>query len=131
MNKTPPEALFEVGLAYPGANICKSSQHMLLMSLMTEHAQDMADYEKLGHQNFQSRWDECHQKLGISCAEIAAMSWADRSDEDLDKIAKQMWDSWRSSPGHWKIARQEYKFVGGDMAKSSKGIWYACVIAGS
>jgi hypothetical protein len=42
-----------------------------------------------------------------------------------------MWDSWRGSPGHWTIARKEYKFVGGDMAKSEEGIWYACIIAGN
>jgi uncharacterized protein YkwD len=132
---SPSDALFEIGLTYKAAKICLAESHILLAQLSTDHCQYMADHNQLGHQNFKERYNICREKLGLNCAEIAAMSWKSAyidnpQDEFLLSIAHQMWDSWRQSRGHWNIATAEWKFVGGDMTQAKDGTWYASILTG-
>jgi len=126
---TPSEALIEAGLRFKGAHICESQPHPLLMQLCSQHAQYMADHKTLGHQNFQERWDTIRSILGVNASEIAAETWDRQKDDSLDEIGTEMFTSWKSSSGHWKIANIKHTFVGADMAQGLDGIWYGVMIA--
>lgn len=126
---TNSESLIQSGLKYSGVHICESEQNPLLMDLAQKHAQYMADNQKLGHQNFQSRFDLIREQLGYNASEIAAMSWDRESNSALDEVSKGMFDSWKSSRGHWKIASIKHKVFGAGMEQGKNGTWYACMIA--
>lgn len=125
----PSEALIEAGKIYPGAHVCESERHPLLMKLCREHAQYMAEHEQLGHQNFNSRYAEIRKQLNISASEIAAETWERQKDESFDKVGKEMFYCWERSPGHWRTASKKWKYFGADMAQGKSGIWYSVIIA--
>lgn len=125
---TPSEALIAEGLKFPGSHICESPVHPLLIQLCNEHATYMAKYQKLGHQLFQQRYDTIRKILGLGAEEIAAMTWDRQKDDSLEEVAKEMFNSWRQSPGHWRTVSRKHKFIGGDMAQGANGIWYGIMI---
>ena len=126
---SPSEALIEAGLRFPGAHICESKKHPLLMQLCSEHSQYMADHHKQGHQNFSERYDTISKILKCNASEICAESWDRQKDDPLPVIADEMFKCWKSSSGHWKIASQKHTFFGGDMCQNKEnGVWYSCML---
>ena len=120
--------LIEAGLKYPGAKVCESKAHRLLMQLAQEHAEYMAEAHQQGHQNFQSRWNEIDKKLDMSASEIAAETWDRQSDSPMEEVATEMFKSWEQSRGHWNVASQTHKLFGAGLAKGTNGIYYGCII---
>lgn len=125
---TNSQYLIEAGLKYPGAKVCESKAHMLLMDLAQAHAEYMAEKQMLGHQNFQSRWNEIDEKLDMSASEIAAETWDRQSNDSMEEVSTEMFRSWESSRGHWKIASQVHKLFGAGLAKGDNGIWYGVIL---
>jgi hypothetical protein len=121
--------LIEAGKLYSGAHVCDSEQHPLLMEMATRHAAYQAKYNTQGHQLFDERVEELQKTMGkYQYAEICAESWKRQENDPLLDLGKEMFLCWEQSRGHWSVAKLAHKYFGADMAKSSKGIWYACII---
>jgi hypothetical protein len=89
----------------------------------TDHSVYQAKTGVLGHQNFGARSVRVVQELGEgSASEICAQSW---SDESLYEAAIGCVRAWRSSSGHWNIARKKHAYYGYDMVLGRNGVWYA------
>jgi hypothetical protein len=123
------EGLIRAGESYPGARVCESRRHELLMELAQKHAKYMAERDTQGHQNFQKRFDAVVDAgLGSSAAEICAESWRWQEDDSPDQLGREMFKCWKSSRGHWSVASKPHKYFGAAMAKGESGTWYACII---
>lgn len=127
---TPSQiGLIEAGKIFAGAHVCESEQHPILMEMAARHAKYQADHNQQGHQLFQLRVEELYSTLGqYKYAEIAAESWVWQVEATMLELGTEMFKSWRQSPGHWGIASKKHKYFGADIAKGSKGIWYACIL---
>ncbi len=129
--KLPDSAigLIEAGKVFPGANVCKSELNPILQEMATRHAKYQASHNKQGHQLFDQRVKELTKTLGkYKYAEIAAESWKRQANAPMSELGKEMFESWKQSSGHWKVASTSHKYFGADMAKGSNGIWYACIL---
>jgi len=135
------EALLKAGQDFPGANAAWSQPHPLLTELAAGYAAWMADHgTQGGHSGFQRRYDRILAELALSAAEITAESWPWQSataptgsgrheaTSTLAEIGTEMWRCWSQSPGHWSVASKPHWYIGAAMAKSKRGIWYACCI---
>jgi hypothetical protein len=123
--------LIEAGKIFVGARVCDSEQNQILMSMATRHAKYPADHNSQGHQLFQLRVEELYSTLGrYTYAEIAAESWPWETEASMLELGTGMFKSWVQSPGHWGVASKKHKYFGADMAKGSKGLWYACILVG-
>ena len=122
-------------LALKDATPCGASPiDGFLQQLATEHAAYQARRNRQGHQLFGTRFQQIlkHFKDTGQYAdvhEICAESWPWLKDSGLNAVAEDMVKSWRQSKGHWSVAKRTWSHIGLDMAKASKGIWYACIIA--
>ena len=121
--------LIGVGSSYPGVLVCRSVIHPFLQNLMQAHSDYMAAHNQGGHQGFSERVEKIQTQLGRSRVnEVAAQSWRSSANQDLVSIAKEMFDSWKVSPGHWAIISKVHDYFGGSMSYSKGGIWYASII---
>ncbi len=121
--------LYLAGLNYPGAKVCLSGMHPVLMEMATRHAQYQADHKRQGHQLWSKRVKELETTMGsYRYAEIAAESWGWQKDASKVELGAEMFKCWEQSPGHWSVASKSHTYFGCDMAQSSKGIWYTCII---
>jgi hypothetical protein len=101
------------------------------MAMASRHANYQALHNQQGHQLFELRVNELYSTLGqYKYAEIAAESWLWQVDATMLELGTEMFKCWRQSPGHWGVASKKHKYFGADMAKGSKGLWYACIITG-
>lgn len=57
--------------------------------------------------------------------EVANESWP---GQDVNAAAKEMYRSWRLSPGHWAAVNGRCSYYGYAMVLGRNGIWYACGI---
>jgi hypothetical protein len=120
--------LIDAGRQFPGAAICESEPHPLLMRLAAEHARYMADKRQLGHQGFSRRSQEIRAAGLGRAAEICAESWRWQREDTPLELGEEMFRSWRSSRGHWKTASKRHRWFGAGMARGENGVWYACII---
>jgi len=127
---SPGDMLAAIGHTTEHVRCFDGERNELMQGLAQRHAADMAARRKQDHRGFSARFQAIQHALHISAAEICAESWDRQKDDSLDKIATEMYDCWRQSPGHWKIATTPAQFYGASMAQGKNGIWYACVIAG-
>jgi len=133
-DKLSPSAqgLYDGGERFRGANVQKSEPHPDVMAAAKEYCEYEAKRDRqLGHANFSRRMRELGEKVpGMYWAEITAQSWNWQTEEPMDVIGYGMFESWRQSSGHWRVARAKHTVWGGHMAMSSSGTWYACIITG-
>lgn len=121
-------ALIQAGSAFPGAHVCESEPHDLLMRLAREHSQYQAERQTQGHQGFQQRFETIYRELGLYAAEICAETW-DRQEFDKPlEIGTEMFRCWKGSPGHWRVASERHRWFGASVARGMNGIWYATII---
>ena len=130
---TPPvspaaQGLIDAGKKYPGAHVCESQPHPLLMQLASEQAQYQAQQQIQGHQGFPARCQKIGQAGMESAAEICAESWPEQRDESMLSLGTEMFRCWCQSSSHWAVACRKHKWFGADMAKGQNGIWYATII---
>lgn len=124
------EGLIKGGQKFPGARVCFSTPHPILMELASRHAQYMASTRTQGHQNFNARFQEAVGRLGdvYTAKEICAESWPWQANASMDVLGWEMFKCWRQSAGHWSVAGNQFKYFGAAMARGTSGIWYACII---
>jgi hypothetical protein len=121
------EGLMIAARTFPGAIMFDPlREHPLLQQLAQSHAVYQAVYRQQGHQHFQQRFDKILAELGLWATEIAAESWPENANASPEILGADMLDSWKHSPGHWRVASTTHTFIGQAMARSSAGIWYAC-----
>lgn len=129
---TPGDALEAGGKTYPGANVTQSTRHPYLDSLAQKHSEYQARVRVQGHQNWNTRFNQCLQKFGQSSrpVEICAESWPWDWNLPPEKVGRTMYNAWRQSAGHWKIASRKHKYAGYGMAqeKGGKRRWFATII---
>jgi hypothetical protein len=122
------QGLVDAGKKYPGAHVCESQPHPLLMKLASEQAQYQAQHQTQGHQGFPARCQKIQQAGMGSAAEICAESWPWQRDESMFNLGTEMFQCWRQSSGHWAVACRKHKWFGAEMAQGQNGIWYATII---
>ncbi|MDR0871124.1 MAG: hypothetical protein LBN39_10075 [Planctomycetaceae bacterium] len=97
--------------------------HPAVVRGATEHAEYQSQTGVIGHQNFGTRTAKITAEIGQgSPSEICAQSW---SGENLFEAAIGCVRAWRSSSGHWSIARKKHTFYGYDIVKGENDIWFA------
>ncbi len=122
------DALVAAGREYPGVRVFEGEPHELLALLAEEHAARMASTGRQGHQGWPGRFSRIAREMGLKGTEICAESWYWRSHDPLETIGAEMFHSWQQSSGHWSVASSPHRYWGAGMARSRRGIWYACVI---
>lgn len=122
--------LIVAGLQYPGVRCCLADRHPLLMTLAREAAELQARRGRCGHPGWGDRFQKILAEVSgaKTAAEISAQSWPWQTDAAPLTVASEMFRSWEQSPGHWKTASRLPRWVGGWMARSRKGIWFASII---
>jgi uncharacterized protein YkwD len=90
----------------------------------TEHAKAQARKHKISHAGFEHRAAEIMALMpGYEVSEIVAYSGG-----TAEKAAETFFKEWRQSSDHWSAANGRCSFYAYSMARSSKGVWYACAI---
>jgi len=118
---------------YPAAQCCEGMRDPYLVTMAQGYAEQMAhigsqSYRGRGHFGWTGRHAAILRVLGMDGDEITAESWPWEGDAPMSQIARGMFDAWRQSPGHWRIASRPHRRFGDGLAKSRRGIWYACII---
>ena len=94
-----------------------------LVKSASEHAAQMAAYGVQGHQNWDRRKAKIQRLMPtLRVEEVCAESWPGQGQLDA---AKEMYNSWKQSPGHWAALQVEGRY-GFAMALGTNGIWYGC-----
>lgn len=124
---TPNEQLIEVGRNLQVRSIMTGQQHPVLQAETEAHAAYQAQVQWQGHQWWERRVarirpqiPECH-----TFSEVANESWP---GQDQEAAAKEMYRSWKLSPGHWSAVNGRCRYYGYAMVRGANGVWYACGI---
>ncbi|MFA5056499.1 MAG: thioredoxin family protein [Opitutaceae bacterium] len=111
------------------ADVLKSKVNASLCSFAQSHANYQAEADKQGHQNFDQRRQQMLNSIGPGdYREICAESWPRQAEDPPAELWAEMFDCWRQSPGHWSVASRKHSEYGSGMARSRRGVWYACII---
>lgn len=96
-----------------------------LVKSASVHAAWMAAHQKQGHQNWDARKVKIQRALGPgwNVEEVCAESWPGQGKLDA---AKEMFHSWKQSPGHWAAINQPGGRYGFAMALGENGVWFGC-----
>lgn len=126
---TPIDGLIAAGRAYSGALVCYSPKNPILMQSAQDHAEYQAKWQRQGHQNWEQRKMLIQAKVPGNVEEICAESWppAFCRDPSPEGIGREMFASWRASPGHWSVASRLHGSYGAGIARGSNGVWYATI----
>ena len=108
----------------------ESPRHEALDRLAQHHANRMARTRHQSHNYFQwERYFAARRATGYSSVvEIVAETWADKHYETQEQVWTEFVRSWRTSRGHWSVARKRHKFIGVGMAQGRNGIHYGVIL---
>jgi len=125
--------LVKAAKLYNNVHFYEGQRHNLLVRLAEDYSNQMASinsqsYRGVGHFGVEKRYAEIRNKLGLRGNEVTAESWSWKYNYPIDIIAKEMFDSWNYSSGHWAIVSKPHKLYGDAIAKSKQGIYYATII---
>jgi len=123
----PNQVLIQTGRDLGVQSIRTGRQHPILQQKAQEHAAYQARVQVQGHQGWARRVAEL-QRLMPDChefKEVANESWP---GQDVPAAAKEMYRSWKLSPGHWSAVNGRCTYWGYAMVRGTNGVWYACGI---
>jgi hypothetical protein len=123
------KGLIHAGQRFPGAQVCDSELHPLLVKLAGDHAEYQALHRTQGHQLFPARFERIRAAGLGSATEICAESWPWQTFASPDELGMEMFASWQKSPGHWAVASSRHRYYGVGISRGKDGVWYACIIA--
>lgn len=106
-----------------------SGENYYLTRAAKGHAHYMAKHRRQGHQNWDIRKGTVMRQTEYlyKIEEVCAESWP---GQDRHSAAKEMFNSWRQSPGHWQAINKPCKIYGFAMARGDNGVWYGCGLVG-
>ncbi len=108
----------------------RSPRHVTLNKLAQEHANTMARVQRQSHDGFNRRFERARRELNIAeASEICAESWDHQEFASRRELWKEAVKCWQTSPGHWRTASVRHYKIGVGLAKSSRGVWYMCLLA--
>lgn len=109
-------------LMHPAAPVSTTQGkcHGFLCKQARRSSELMAQYESVGHHEWDIRYQEISATLGRSGSEVAAAG----SGGSLLDAAFQCVDLWYGSPAHWGIMSSPAAIFGYDMVRSTSGNWY-------
>jgi hypothetical protein len=125
---TPNEQLLETGRHLRVRSIMTGQVHPVLQAEAEAHAAYQAQIHRQGHfwweqlryPRMRPQIPECH-----TFAEVVNESWP---GQDQEAAAREMYRSWKLSPGHWSAVNGRCRYYGYAMVRGSNGVWYACGI---
>ena len=123
----PNTILIKEGQRLGVLSIKTGTQNQVLQEAAEEHAAYQARVQVQGHQNWNQRVQLLRQKMP-NCSEFsecAAESWP---GQDVNAAAKEMFHSWRQSPGHWSCINGRCNYWWYAMVRGRNGTYYACAI---
>jgi hypothetical protein len=125
----PSEQLIEVGRNLAVRSILTGQLYPVLQAEAEAHAAYQAKIQRQGHfwwehryARFRPRLPECH-----TFSEVVNESWP---GQDQESAAKEMYRSWKLSPGHWSAVNGPCRYYGYAMCLGDNGVWYAAAIVG-
>ena len=123
----PSEQLVEIGHELQVRSILTGQPHPVLQAEAEAHAAYQAKIHSQGHYWWNQRYarmrphiPECH-----TFSEVVNESWP---GQDQEAAAREMYRSWKLSPGHWSAVNGHCRYYGYAMCLGNNGIWYACGI---
>ena len=124
---TPNEVLVETGRELGVLSIRTGRPHPVLQRAAEAHAAYQARVQVQGHQGWDHRYARIARLLPDcdTIKEVANESWP---GQDVNAAAKEMYRSWRLSPGHWSGVNGRCAYYGYSMVRGQNGVWYACGI---
>jgi hypothetical protein len=125
--------LIDAAKIYSGVRFQEGIRDAWLVQVAQKYSEQMAainsqSYRGEGHFGVEKRYADIRQKYGMKGNEVTAESWYWKTNYPIDIIAKEMYDSWHYSSGHWSVVSKPHKMYGDGLAKSRQGIWYATII---
>ncbi len=116
------------GQRYP---VMRSRENGPMMAVAQRHARYMAAMQRCGHQLMGTRFIELRWRTGAyKYQEVVSESWPGRDYVDTTAVGAEMFRQWERNPQDKGIINSTHRFMGYGLAKSERGIWYACIIVG-
>jgi len=122
------QALIDEGIRLKVRSLTTGKLNPILQAAAEAHAQYQAARGVQGHQKWDQRVAVLFKQMPDSheFREVANESWP---DQDLGDAAKEMYNSWRQSPGHWGAVNGKCDSYGYAMVyRPQNKTWYACGI---
>ncbi len=116
------------GQRYP---VMRSRENGPMVAVAQRHARYMAALQRCGNQLQWSRYIELRHRTGpYRYTEVVGESWPGRDYVDTTAIAAEMFSQWERNPQDRGVINTTHRFMGYGMARSERGIYYACIIVG-
>jgi thioredoxin 1 len=131
-----PPAVVLAGNEFNGVQVHTSTRDAFLVSMAQDYAEQMASIDSQsrrgeGHFGVEARYAKICEKLGMKGDEVTAESWPWQSRDSDVELWTEMFRSWKKFPNrtkHWEIVSTRHDRFGEGIAKSRRGIWYACIL---
>lgn len=126
----PNELLVTEGKRIGVQSLRTGKQHPVLQAMAQRHADYQARVGVQGHQGWNSRVKELYRDVPDcgTFSEVANESWP---GQNANFAAREMYKSWRQSPGHWSAVNGAHSYWGYAMSYSQrKRTWYAAGVFG-
>ena len=126
---SPNLTLIRVGRDLGVKSIATGKQQDDCQRMAERQAAYQARVKVQGHQLWESRVQELYQAMPDcdSFSEVCAESWP---GQDTEQAAREMYNSWRQSSGHWKAVDGKCSYYGYSMVKGTNNIYYATGVFG-
>ena len=112
-------------------SIMRSRENGALMDVAQRHATYMAALQRCGNQLMGTRYIELRWRTGsYRYGEVVGESWSGRDYADTTAVGIEMFRQWAHNPRDRGVINTTHKFMGYGMARSERGIYYACIIIG-
>ena len=122
---TPNTILIQTGRDIGVLSLRTGVQHPVLQAMAEEHAEFQARVQQQSHRDWGQRVLLLRQRMP-NCNEFAEVVNESWPGQDVNAAAKEMYASWKKSPGHWSCVNGRCNYWGYTMVRGKNGVWYAC-----
>jgi uncharacterized protein YkwD len=124
---SPNQVLLKTGRDLQVRSILTGKPHPVLQRAAEEHAAYQARVQVQGHQDWSKRVQVLMKALP-GCTEFRECCNESWPDQNVNDAAKEMFRSWKLSPGHWSAINGKCSYYGYAMARGKNGVWYTTAI---
>ena len=122
---TARRVLIKTGRDLDVLSIKTGTKHQVLQEMAEEHANFQARVQQQSHRDWGQRVLPAAQRMP-NCNEFAEVVNESWPGQDVNAAAKEMYASWKKSPGHWSCVNGRCNYWGYAMVRGKNGVWYAC-----